>query len=365
MLANPYVLIATGVAGLAFVMYKLVTAETAAETAQRKHNEAMEEAQERKENLISKTGQLIRKINDETQTIYAQVNAWRELQKEMPETFGSMSMQEFKGMDSSSVDKLVNTAAENRELAEFNKSLKEAEETVERLRNRIKYNSDGQTVALASNQLRVAEELLKKKREEKAERESIAKQAAFEAKSDEEKLKILNEQAAAYQKQYDEIESLVPASERVGKAIVGISKDLAGANSEWKGFDIQTQINVSKLESLNSKIKETQAQIGAIATANASGVSYAEAKALAKKEYDVASKALDEIVKNSKQYSETAYKDAVKNLSEKKKAYEELGGETKPKNSKENKDYTDQLTREAREREKMEKDMAFAVEQVR
>jgi tape measure domain-containing protein len=47
-LANPYVLVAAAVAALAFGIYKLVTAETAAEAAQRKHNEAMQAAKEKK-----------------------------------------------------------------------------------------------------------------------------------------------------------------------------------------------------------------------------------------------------------------------------------------------------------------------------
>jgi len=187
MLANPFTAIAAVVATLAFSIYKLVTAETAAEAAQRKHNEAMEAAREKKENLLSKTQQLINKINDETQTIYSQIKAWKELQNEMPEAFGKMTMTEFKNMKPEERDKLINKTTDNREIAEINKAVDDAQKRVEALKENIKQMANkpyaGEALFYANKLLREAEETLRLKKEEKKLNDENIRQAEIEGKS--------------------------------------------------------------------------------------------------------------------------------------------------------------------------------------
>lgn len=349
-MANPYMLAAAAVVALVYGIYKLVTAETAAEAAQRKHNEAMEAAREKKENLISKTQQLINKINDETQTIYSQIKAWKELQKEMPEAFANMSMQEFKNMKPEDREKLINKTADDNEIAEFNKALTEAERRVESLKKSINDAAtmpsgqfgNGSLIWALSRQLNEAEETLRLKKQEKVQRDEIIRQAEFEAKTDEEKVAILNEQLKKYQDQYAEIEKLVPETERVAgamntsvtPAISNVEKGLFDLNYEWGKFDWQTQLNLSHLDFINGKINEINSTIAGITTANGQGITYAQAKATAKKDYENAKKLLDDITKSSKA-SQKEYEDAVTDLEKKKKAYQALGGETttKPKTS--------------------------------
>ena len=378
-MANPYMLAAAAIAALSYGIYKLITAETAAEAAQRKHNEAMEAAKEKKENLISKTQQLINKINDETQTIYSQIKAWKELQKEMPEAFANMTMQEFKNMKPEEREKLVNKTADNREIVEFNKSLEDAENRVGSLKKRIEdtinipSGNNGGLILVLSKQLKEAEETLKLKKEEKKQRDEIIRQAEFEAETDERKLAILGDQLKEYKRQYAEIEKFVPESERIAgtvksftPSISGIEKGLFDVNVEWGKFDWQTQTNIAQLNVLNGKIQETDGLMRAIQDANGKGITYAEAKSNAQKEYADAKKLVDDIVKNSKKYSQKAYEDAVSDLDKKKKAYQALGGDTatkRPKNptSTKPKDYTDQLKREEQEKIRYYKDLEFAV----
>ncbi|MDR0864956.1 MAG: tape measure protein [Candidatus Symbiothrix sp.] len=351
MLSNPYTLIAVAVASLVFGIYKLVTAETAAEAAQRKHNEVMEAAREKKENLISKTQQLTNKINDETQTIYAQIKAWKELQKEMPEAFAGMTMQDFKNMKLEDRDKLINKTADDKEIAELNKDLETAQKRVESLKKSIneavnmqsgQFGNGGMIFAF-SRQLTEAEETLKLKKEEKAQRDEIIRQAEFEAKTDSEKLSILNEQLQKYKDQYAEIEKLVPESERLAgamdktviPAITNVEKGLFDVNTEWGKFDWQTMSNISQLDFLKGKINEVGNTISAITTANSGGTTYAEAKENARKTYSEAKKLVDDITKNSKKYSQKAYEDAIENLDKTQKSYKALGGDTtKPKSPK-------------------------------
>jgi tape measure domain-containing protein len=380
MLSNPYTLVAVAVAALAFGIYKLVTAETAAEAAHRKHNEALEAAREKKENLISKTQQLTNKINDETQTIYAQIKAWKELQKEMPETFGNMTMQEFKIMKPDDRDKFINKTADDREIIELNKTLEDSQKRVESLKKSIKEaetESVGmykETTYFREKQLKEEEERLKLLIEEKKQMDEIIQKSEFEEKTDAEKLAILDNQLQKYRDQYAEIEKLVPESERVvdslNKAVTpsisNIEKKIFEVNTEWEKFDFQTQSNITQLNSLNVKINEVSSTISAITTANGKGITYAEAKATASKAYADAKKLVDDITKNSKNYSQKAYEDAVSDLEAMKKAYQALGGDTTVKQKITNPhDYSEQIEREKQEMIRFYKDLEFGVEQAR
>lgn len=79
MLANPYVLAAAAIASVFYGIYKLITAESAAERATRKHNEALEE----QKNLLSQIQDTNKKqvgvIQDKTATDLQKTTAFNEL----------------------------------------------------------------------------------------------------------------------------------------------------------------------------------------------------------------------------------------------------------------------------------------------
>jgi tape measure domain-containing protein len=391
MLSNPYMLIAAAVATLAFGIYKLVTAESAAEVAQRRHNEAVEAAKEKKENLMSKIQQLTNNINDETKTIYSQIKAWKELQKEMPEAFGNMTISEFKNMKPEERDKLIDKTTNDSEIASQNAELERYASLLDKVNeakkrgdyasqgviagyvreamgmkgffNEIKYGTDSVITAL--------EETVGTLKKQKAQRDENIRQAEFESKPDSEKLNILNEQLQKYKDQYAEIEKLVSESEKVAdlmnkdvtSSISDVEKGLFGVNTEWGKFDFQTYQNIAQLEFFKGKINETGDAMAAIIDANGKGMSYAEAKKKAKEEYENAKKLLAEITKNGSRYSQEDYTKAVEDLDTKKKSYEALGGTTKQEKVK--KYYTTQIEQEERELIHAYTDLEFAVEQAR
>jgi tape measure domain-containing protein len=360
LLSNPYVLVAASVAALVYVIYKLITAETAAEAAQRKHNEAMEAAKEKRENLISKIQQLTNKINDETQAISAQIKAWKELQKEMPEAFGKMTILEFKNMKPEERDKLINKTAEERDISELNKSIEDAQRRVNSLETLIaEANKTGDAASASMNNYRIrqleeARETLRILQEQKKEQDEILKQAEFMSKPDAEKLAILNKQLKAYEEQRSEIEKIE-------------LKGVQNINTEWGKLDFYTGENEANLNALNSKISETKGLIDAINKANGGGGTYAEAIENARKTYIDAKKLVDDITKNSKDYSPKAYEDAVKKLDEAKQNYKDLGGDvsTSKKTRTPQKDYTEQIEREKQEKIRFYKDTEFAVRQAK
>ena len=364
-MANPYVFVAAAIAGLAYGVYKLVTAETAAEAAQRKHNEALEEARKKKENLISKTNELINKITDETQTIYAQIKAWKELQKEMPEAFGKMTMQEFKNMKPEDRAKLINKTADDKEIKDEEDKIKRLVQYLEKYEERVRSfakMTNNEIIESNKNLLEMANKLkddypetkglfglgdgnklLKERvnilKEEKEQREELIRQGEFDKKPDAEKLSILNDQLQKYRDQYAEIEKLVPESmkfadtmsETVTPSISNVEKGLLSVNTEWGKFDWQTQANIAQLNFLNGKINEVGNTISALTSANGQGITYAQAKADANKAYTDAKKLVDDITKSSKNYSKEAYENAISDLEEKKKAYQALGGDVSDK----------------------------------
>jgi tape measure domain-containing protein len=249
MLSNPYTWFAVAVAALAYGIYKLITAETAAEAAQRKHNEAMEAAKERKDSLVSKTQQLINKIDSETLSIRAQIKAWQKLKEEMPEAFGKMTIDEIKAMKPEDREKLINKTVEDREDAEIDNAYYEALRKVIKLEeklasdNRVSTNPYGTTNLSATTQSQLAEarEWLKLKKQEKEANDEIIRQADFMAQSVDARKDII-------QKEIEELQA-----ERAGiEAAIDKSKKVTG---EWKPYDVQPLVDEGRVELINREIE--------------------------------------------------------------------------------------------------------------
>lgn len=347
-MANPYVLLAIAVGAAVFGMYKLITAASTAELAQRRYNDETERAKKKKEDLLSSAKDLTNIVTDETKTIYQQVEAWKKLKAEMPKEFGGMTLSQFKAMPSDQRERIIATSVENKDTNSFNESLKESEERVEFLRKSMREMMSspnaGANIGFMTRQLEIAEKTLKLKQAEKRERDSIAKEAEFESKPDSEKLDILNKQLKVLKEQYAETEKQIPQSMRAAGAS-GVLRDksdeskdaISNVNAEWAKFDAQTSLNILQINALKGEINKVESTISAINKASGSGKSYAQAKSEAKAAYEAANKVVQDINKNATKYTQKQYEDAVKALEEKKKSYEDLGGVTKA-NNKENED---------------------------
>lgn len=144
MLANPYVLVAAAVATLCYGIYKLATADTAAERAQKRYNDEMERTAEYFDSLRSKGDRLTATLNDQTASVYDQVKAWQELKDAFPalgvlgydmERFQNLSPEEQKALLSDQQKKLTRAEIENK----INFYTREVERTKALMK---KYNQD-------------------------------------------------------------------------------------------------------------------------------------------------------------------------------------------------------------------------------
>ncbi|MCS2235605.1 tape measure protein [Bacteroides faecis] len=106
MLKNPYVLAAAAIAGLAYGIYKLATAETETERAVLKTNEALEAQEGYYEGLKNKASELSNILSNESKSIEERFIAYRQLQRLMPEVFQNMDWETAKRKTNAELIKL-------------------------------------------------------------------------------------------------------------------------------------------------------------------------------------------------------------------------------------------------------------------
>lgn len=127
LLANPYVLIASLVAGLAVAIYALATADSEAERAQKAFNETIKEQAEALEEADSKAQQLASTIRDINSTNYQRQKAFEELIKIYPSLIGKIDAETLALMNQADALKLLNKLKDEKELADKKKALDSAE----------------------------------------------------------------------------------------------------------------------------------------------------------------------------------------------------------------------------------------------
>lgn len=109
---NPYVLAAAAAAALGYAIYQVATAETAAEKATRKYNEEQKRFLETLDDRKQKIEDLLRTIQDETQTEYAQIKAYEELQKLSPALTNAYKREELAILGTAEAQKILNKEIE-------------------------------------------------------------------------------------------------------------------------------------------------------------------------------------------------------------------------------------------------------------
>lgn len=136
MKANPYVMAATLITGVATALWLYSDRTSAAEKAQKKYNEEAEKAKQNKADLATETGSLITKINSETESVYGKIRAYQELKKLMP-GLGDMTFTEFKSKGTEEQKSLVSGLMDKQEIEDAEKAYAEAEARVESLRRKV------------------------------------------------------------------------------------------------------------------------------------------------------------------------------------------------------------------------------------
>lgn len=266
LLANPYVLIASLVAGLAVAIYALATADSEAERAQKAFNETIKEQAEALEEADSKAQQLASTIRDINSTNYQRQKAFEELIKIYPSLIGKIDAETLALMNQADALKLLNKLKDEKELADKKKALDSAEREA---RLEIEHNKKasntkapafdfggeganymGYDAANYSTEAQKKYQLQKKDYEKtKKEQEEARKAEEFDAKPKKERIKLLEEENRKYSELIEKKKKFQDLNSHDGiKAIY--QKDIDRLKEE-------KALNEQKIELLKKKEEDT------------------------------------------------------------------------------------------------------------
>lgn len=331
MLANPYALVAMAVIGLSYGVYKLATAESEAEKAQKRHNDQMERGKKMLEDYSQAVDDYIAKIKDANATDLQRTKAYEELIRLLPQLKGK-SLEEVSQMDTDDLDKLKK---QNEDIIHYQQLKKEAErakKAVEEAQRGVELakQSTGQGYATElayaerklvarQNDLRLAEEALRTE-------EETQRRAEWEAKTQSEKVAYLEEQIKIQERQQSVYSSMLPPQARQLAMQGRISDALRVCREQTGGMAHGLEQAVRNTAGFAIQIDKLRGQLGQLQTED-TGRSYKQALADAYQEYQRTQQALED----AKDKQETDYLRAKEEADKAEQAYKALGGNTSPR----------------------------------
>lgn len=337
---NPYVLLAMAIVGVTYGIYKLATAETEAEKAQRKHNEAIEQGKKEIEDYKQAVGEYLEIVRDDTATQRQRYEAYEKLAKLMPQLKGK-SVEEISQMDTKELDKLLNT---NTDIIHYQQLKKEAEEARKAVANTQYYlkNLEKENKAIgvesyntrkanAQDKLAIQQQTLRTAEQELAVYEEQQRQAEWEAKTQEEKLAYLNDQLTALERQQSAYTDMLPPQARQ-LALQGNIKGAIEACRDVTGvFGSKIEDAVYQTARLAGQIGNVQGQLNKVQAAD-TGKNYQQDLAERYRAWEEADAKLKELQASKKSNTAEVLK-AQQEAEDAKKAYEAIGGNTTKRTS--------------------------------
>lgn len=331
MLANPYVVAAAAVATLTYGIYKLATADTAAEKAAKRHREEREKYVKVLDERREKIEQLIRVIQDETETEYTQIAAYEQLALLSPALVKSYTREELAVASLTETTKKLNKERDEADyqnivanVDKYSTAIKGARAEAERLREEAKRETDPEK-ASHLNYLAIGQDMSANKSEEilKLWMDDLEEANRLRKKAEEDnkpiKIRLLEAGSAR-----DEIVQELNAAKL---ELQEWQEKIKESPFMTIPFDVQIRFNnaQSKLKEIDETITNLQGQAGGEES------NYQQDYDAAKKAWDEAKKKLEEIEKDKKAFTSKQYEDAKTDYSDKKKKYESLGGITSDK----------------------------------
>lgn len=268
MLKNPYVLAAAAIAGLAYGIYKLATAESETEKAIRETNNALETQKSHYDDLKNKAGELSNILSNESKSIEERFIAYRQLQRLMPEVFQNMDWETAKRKTNAELIKLETDEMLRQQRIGLKTKVVMSQQKVQGLENSIirTTNRGGYTGALkedlaaAKKELEIYTKALEdfEKADEQAKKES-EKPIIFNKKYWEGQKKEAEEalnSIASSQKKLLDAGKFEGIDASVIKSYKDNTKKLKEAEKELKVYD-----SSSKRESATNKQKKDQQKL--------------------------------------------------------------------------------------------------------
>lgn len=312
--ANPYVLLATAVVGVATAMWTLRDSTSAAEKAQRRYNDERQKFLDREEERRQKIEELIRIIQDETETEYAKIKAYEELGTYSPALVEAYNREQIATLELAKSQKVLNEERDKMNyqyiISNIDKAKKSIQEyTKARQEASLNPRSNNQ-VAMYTTRIEQAEEDLRSWQTALNEYNRLKKQAEEDAKPVE--VKLVEAKADLVQIENEFAKAKQKLEEEQGK--------IEDNPFYVIPFNIQLDFNNAQ-----KALKEQRQKVAFLESQTSDGgQTYKAAYDEAKKTYEARLQAL----KDAKNGTKAEYVKAAQELEEAEKAYNDLGGVT-------------------------------------
>lgn len=285
---NPYVLAAAAVVALAYGIYKLATAATAAEQAQAALNKQSEETAKKADDERAAIERLLGIIKDEVSTRNEKQRALDTLQSKYPSIFSNLDLEKIKNLDLADAIRQVNIELEKRSGVQTKANIERAKDILNgitdtngvtfKTKSDIKEAKDlvGLDGVWERNSVTNAKlrEMLKEyitKSENNLLNDAItASKANFNALSKNEKISSLKKDVDNLQLQYDRLKKLEEDQKKnplsgglslYGPQLESLEKQINTKNAEIKKIENDTGKTIIKNKAYWEKIRDDQQKI--------------------------------------------------------------------------------------------------------
>lgn len=305
MKANPYVLV---LAGLVATMWAFHDSTTASEKAQQKFNEEQKNFANLEEERKKKIEELIRVIQDETETEFSKIKAYEELQRYSPALSSAYTREQLAVLNLAEANKELNKERDKNSYENILKNIQQWEEKIKSLNASLK--NAGQGAPLIASQIESAKANLNKWKSALSEYNQLKKETEENSKPVEVKLMEARSNREQIIREYNIARQILQEEQEKIK------------NFPFATIPIDVQIRFNNAQAALKGIDGTIS--GLESQREASEKSYQQAYKEAKAVYEAKLKA----VEDAKKGTESAYKKAVEELEAAEKSYKSLGGVT-------------------------------------
>ena len=271
MLASPLFWIAAIIAGVTFAIYELATADSAAETAQKNVNNALDDFNKKLDERKQKAEELIHTIQSENATDFEKTEAYEQLSKLMPSITEKYTQAELAALDFGKAQKDIGENIDTAKIDEARKKVEEftkaIQDTKDAMADDAKYNGGRGGLALA-NQLEEQQAQLEIYEKQVLEYENIVEQARQQAEEANKPIEVKLEEAQEnyrvkqdifdfYKEAMDLAEQLQAGNEEINYATGETRLDEFIAKAQAELADLRRQEAANPLD-LNLRLKEEE-----------------------------------------------------------------------------------------------------------
>lgn len=337
MKANPYVLVATVLAGLVATMWAFHDSTTASEKAQQKFNEEQKNFANQEEERKKKIEELIRVIQDETETEFSKIKAYEELQRYSPALSSAYTREQLAVLNLAEANKELNKERDKNSYENILKNIQQWEEKIKSLNASLK--NAGQGAPLIASQIESAKANLNKWKSALSEYNRLKKETGENSKPVEVKLMEARSNREQIIREYNIARQILQEEQEKIK------------NFPFATIPIDVQIRFNNAQAALKGIDGTI--FGLESQREASEKSYQQAYKEAKAVYEAKLKA----VEDAKKGTESAYKKAVEELEAAEKSYKSLGGITGDTLAKQENDAKKDAERQKKEQQQLAEEL--------